>query len=304
MIKKIKKIFSFPSIVLQKLILIQEALGRIESRQILTQSKENISNFEFRVFSQWGEDGIIQFLINNIKIKHKKFVEFGVEDYLQSNTRFLVSNDNWSGLIIDGSKKNVEYIKNDYIYWAHELTAVCKFITKDNINEIISENNISGEIGILSVDIDGNDYWVWDSINCISPAIVICEYNSIFGKKAEVTTPYISDFIRDKYHFSNTVYGASINALTSLAKRKGYSLVAGNTSGNNIFFVRDDLLTSEVKKVSVSEVYQKSKFREYFSDSKHLTFDNFEQRRKNIENIKVFNLTTNKLEKLKNIDTI
>jgi len=304
MINKLKKIISFPSNVLQKLILIQEALGRIESRQVVGRGNDKIHNSEFRVFSQWGEDGIIQFLIKNVKIKNKIFVEFGVENYLQSNTRFLVVSNNWSGLVIDGSSKNIEYIKRDSIYWAHNLKAVCRFITKDNINEILLKNGITDDIGILSIDIDGNDYWVWESINCISPRIVICEYNSIFGKKVKVTTPYRDDFVRNKYHFSNTVYGASIASLVSLAKTKGYSLVAGNSSGNNIFFVREDLLTSEVKEVGIDQVYQTSKFREYFNKKGSLTFDDFEQRRKNIENVKIFDLDAKSLIKLKDLELV
>ncbi len=304
MLKKIKKILTFPSNVLQKLILIQEALGRIESRQVVGRNNDKIHNSEFRVFSQWGEDGIIQFLIKTVKIKHKIFVEFGVENYLQSNTRFLLVNNNWSGFVIDGSKKNIEYIKQDSIYWAHNLKAVCKFITKDNINELLLKNGISDDIGILSVDIDGNDYWVWESINCVSPRIVICEYNSIFGKKVKVTTPYRDDFVRNKYHFSNTVYGASISSLVSLAATKGYSLVAGNSSGNNIFFVRNDLLTPEIREVSIDQVYQESKFREYFSDNGNLTFDNFEQRRKKIENVEIFELSTKSLVRLKDIKLV
>ena len=98
----------------------------------------SIQETEFRVFSQFGEDGIIQFLISNIEIPNKTFVEFGVEDYAESNTRFLLINNNWSGLVIDGSQPNVESIKNDAIFWKHDLTALNAFITKDNINSLIA----------------------------------------------------------------------------------------------------------------------------------------------------------------------
>ncbi|MFM6343717.1 MAG: hypothetical protein ACKPFK_01030, partial [Dolichospermum sp.] len=106
---------------------------------------------EFRAFSQWGEDGIIQFLIRNVPINRKIFVEFGVQNYTESNTRFLLINNNWSGLVIDGGSEEIYYIKNDPIYWQYNLKAVNSFITKDNINQIISDNGIQGEIGLLSV---------------------------------------------------------------------------------------------------------------------------------------------------------
>ena len=152
----------------------QEALGRIEQRQ--TAQASGFRESEFRVFSQWGEDGIIQFLLQHVSIKQPLFIEFGVENYTESNTRFLLTNNQWSGIVIDGSDENIEYIKKDPIYWATNLKAVSAFITKDNINELITQNGITGDIGILSIDIDGNDYWVWQAIDCVSPSIIICEY--------------------------------------------------------------------------------------------------------------------------------
>lgn len=115
------------------------ALGRIESRQCRTLNSKDIGDNEFKVFSQWGEDGIIQFLIDNIDIKEKTFIEFGVENYTESNTRFLLQNNNWRGLVIDGSEENISYIKNDSIYWKHNIKAECAFITKDNINQLINK---------------------------------------------------------------------------------------------------------------------------------------------------------------------
>ena len=191
----------------------QEALGRIEQRQ--TAQASGFRESEFRVFSQWGEDGIIQFLLQHVPIKRPLFIEFGVENYIESNTRFLLTNNQWSGIVIDGSDENIEYIKRDPIYWAANLKAVSAFITKDNINELITQNGITGDIGILSIDIDGNDYWVWKAIDCVSPSIIICEYNSLFGPVAEVTTPYDPAFVRDTALFSKVYYGASISALCS-----------------------------------------------------------------------------------------
>ena len=117
MINKIKRFLDRYLSLPYKITRIQEALGRIEQRQILEDSN-SLSNAEFRVFSQWGEDGIIQFLINQISINKKIFVEFGVEDYQEANTRFLLTNNQWSGLVIDGSESNINNLKKDPIYWA------------------------------------------------------------------------------------------------------------------------------------------------------------------------------------------
>ncbi len=119
---------------------IRMSLGRIEGRQLGT--LEN--GMEYQVFSQWGEDGIIQWLIRHIPIKEKRFIEFGVENYTESNTRYLLAGNNWSGLVIDGSEENIRYVKRDSLYWRHNLKAVAAFITAENINELIQEHFAGG----------------------------------------------------------------------------------------------------------------------------------------------------------------
>lgn len=172
---------------------------------------------------------------------------------------------------MDSSPKNIEYIKKDLIYWRYNLKAECAFITAENINSIILKNGISGDIGLLSIDVDGNDYWVWKAINSISPRIVICEYNSLFGPKAKVTIPYDKDFERTRAHYSNLYFGASLAALESLAKEKGYSLVGSNSAGNNAFFVRNDVM-GDLKMLSAEEAYIEVKFRESRHEKGNLTF--------------------------------
>jgi len=293
----IKRYTSLPTQIYR----IQEALGRIEQRQAAKSS--NFRQAEFRVFSQWGEDGLIQYLLENVAIERPLFVEFGVENYTESNTRFLLTNNQWSGLVIDGSSENIDYIKRDPIYWATNLKAVNGFITKDNINELLTQNGISGDIGLLSIDIDGNDYWVWQAINTISPRIVVCEYNSHFGATAKVTTPYDSSFVRDKAHYSKIYYGASIAALCKIADIKGYSLVASNSAGNNIFFVRKDLLGS-LQVLSPVQAYQRAQFREYHDRNGHLTYDDFETRIYNIKHLPLFDLETKEIVNIVDIPGI
>ena len=294
----IRRIAALP----EKMYLVQEALGRIERRQV-AQYCSRIEDAEFRVFSQWGEDGIIQYLTHAIPINRKIFVEFGVENYTQANTRFLLTNDYWAGLVLDGSQENIAYLKKDVIYWGYNLKAECAFITKDNINDLIRRNGIEGDIGLLSVDIDGNDYWVWKAIDCISPRIVICEYNGLWGPTAKVSTPYNPEFVRGRAHFSMVYYGASITALTDLAGKKGYSLVAGNEAGNNIFFVRNDLLGA-LRIVKPSEVYRQSAFRECHDESGNLTFEDFATRQRRVRSLDLYDLDSKSLKKVETIPGI
>ena len=235
--------------------LIRMALGRIETRQI-----NGIDDKEFQAFSQNGEDGIIQYLIQNLSIKEKKFVEFGVGNYIESNTRFLLEHNNWSGLVMDGNKKDIQYIKNDEIYWRFDLYAKQAFITRENINELLRKAGMTGHIGLLSIDIDGNDYWVWEAITEVDADIVIIEYNPRFGKERAVTIPYDSGWTRFKVHYSGCYFGASIKALEKLGNKKGYALVAVNQTGANLFFVKRELLNDKVKATTADEAYVSNKY--------------------------------------------
>ncbi len=275
---------------------IKLALGRIEGRQ-LSRMKAEIEDCEYKVFSQWGEDGILQYILNHVEVTNRIFVEFGVEDYTECNTRFLLMNQNWSGFIMDGSTESVSRVKNSELYWRYNLKAEDVFITRENINDLLIKNGIKGDIGLLSIDIDGNDYWVWEAIDVISPSVVICEYNSLFGDKRKITTPYIPDFVRNEFHSSGLLYGASVKALEHLGKEKGYSLVAGNKAGNNLFFVKKHLL-GNLKEKKAEEVYVKSQFREGRSENGKLNFLGFEERIRSISSdIELFDLDKKSLVK-------
>jgi hypothetical protein len=244
----------------------------------------------FGVFSQFDEDGIIQFLISHVEIKNQTFIEFGVEHYEESNTRFLLMNDNWQGLVMDGSEENVDYIKNDRVSRKYDLQSYCEFITKDNINELIRRAGFDPDLGLLSVDIDGNDYWVWEAINSIQPRIVVSEYNSVLGLDP-VSIPYQADFFRTKAHYSNLYYGCSLSALTHLAGKKGYVFVGSNLRGNNAFFIRKDLAGS-FRELSAQEGYVSSLFREGRDKKGNMTLLRGLARRKLISHLPVVNVVT------------
>lgn len=150
----------------------------------------SLADVEFKIYSQWGEDGIIEWLIHKLPISSKIFIEFGVENYKEANTRFLIKNHNWKGLVIDSNEKHIRRIRNDDLYWRYDLTALHAFITRDNINSTITNSGFSGKIGILSIDIDGNDYYIWEAIDAVKPDIVVCEYNAVFGDIYPITIPY------------------------------------------------------------------------------------------------------------------
>ena len=263
--------------ILRALGKIREALGRIEARQLAAGSAGTLASSEFQVYSQWGEDGIIQHLLRHVRVPRKLFIEFGVEDYTEANTRFLLVNDDWAGLVLDGGEANVGAIRRDEIYWRHNLKAVQAFITRENINDLFSEHGVTGEVGILSIDIDGNDYWVWEACDVVSPAIVIVEYNSRFGPERAVTVPYDPGFVRHKAHHSCAYYGASLAALVALGKRKGYAFVGSNSAGNNAFFVLRDLLVAPLRELTAAEGYVQRQFRETRDADGRLVFPSPEE---------------------------
>ena len=257
----------------------------------------NIQNAEFKIFSQWGDDGIIQFLVSYLDIKKKEFIEFGVEDYSESNTRFLLVNNNWNGMVMDGSKRNINYIQKDNIYWQHSLLAKAIFITKENINELIKECDFSSDMGLLHIDIDGNDYWIWKEINVVNPILVIVEYNSVFGAEKALTVPYDPVFTRSKAHYSDLYFGASLKALVQLGETKGYSFVGSNSNGNNAYFVRKDKMKN-LRALTTEEGYVESRFRESRNQERNLTYISGKDRLDIIKGLEVYNVELGKLEKI------
>lgn len=275
-----------------QLILNSQALIELNKNKVIKSFKD----VEFKVFSQWGDDGIIQWLINNLNIKNNTFIEFGVENYQESNTRFLLMNNNWSGLIMDGSEKNVKQIKNSYYYWKYDLTAIPAFIDVENVNRIISSKFINS-VGLLHIDIDGNDYWIWKAIDLIFPDIVIIEYNSVFGIDRPITIPYQPDFKRTNAHPSWLYYGSSLLALTILAEKKGFSFIGCNSAGNNAYFIKKSLLNDKIKEMSVEKGYVVSQFRESRTGNK-LSYIGGQERYQLIKGLPVYNVETNSIEPL------
>jgi hypothetical protein len=259
-----------------------------------------LRQMEFKVFSQFGDDGIIQSLIQRLQPLPDTFVEFGVENYRESNTRFLLLNNNWRGLVLDADEDSINYIQGDEIYWRHTLTARRAFITRDNINDLFDEAGFTGEIGLLSIDIDGNDYWVWEKIATVDPVIVIIEYNSVFGPHLAVTIPYEPKFVRHQSHYSGQFWGVSLQALKLLADQKGYSLVGCNSAGNNAYFVRNDKV-ADLQVLSVQEAFVDARFRDSRDETGKLTHLTGAERFRAIAHLEVYDLRQNRIVPLNSL---
>lgn len=250
----------------------------------------NVKAAEFGVFSQFGEDGIIQYLLGRVPIEHETFIEIGVQDYRESNTRFLLLHDNWRGLIVDADNRHLRSPHNERLRWRHTLHMIQEFVTKDNIDLVVSKAGFASDVGLFSLDVDGNDYWIFEALEAIQPRIVILEYNSLFGPHREVTVPYQRDFSRFRAHYSGLYWGASLKALTTLSEAKGYELAGSNRAGNNAFFVRNDL-TDNLVVADPIKAWVPSRFRDSRNANGELNYiTGHEAQRKAIEHLPLIDL--------------
>jgi hypothetical protein len=195
---------------------------------------ERLTASRFRLLSQNQEDGILWALFNEIGVTNRRFVELG-SGATGGNAAMLAGEFGWTGLLVEGDKEKVEYAGRRF----PRTTAVTAWITPESVNELLTEYGYAGEVDLLSIDIDGNDYWVWQAITVCSARVVMLEYNSMFGPERAVSVPYDPQFNRRDHRFC--YYGASLAAMTRLSARKGYRLVAVEPTGVNAFFLRDDV---------------------------------------------------------------
>ena len=259
---------------------------------------KTLEDVEFKIFSQFGDDGIIQYLVNSLNLEYKTFVEFGVEDYFESNTRLLLQKNNWSGFVMDGSAAHIRKLRASYFYWMHELESASAFITQKNINTLISDHCKNwGGIDLLHIDLDGMDYWVWEALK-FSPSIMIVEYNSNFGIKKAISVPYNANFNRTEAHHSNLYWGASLKALITLSEIKGYDFIGCNSAGNNAYFIRKDKMNNKVHKKSIEDGFVRSKYRESRDKSGNLTFLSHDERIDILRGLPVYDIESGKITKI------
>lgn len=195
---------------------------------------EKLTAQRFRLTSQNQEDGITAALLKEVSVKMRTFIEIG-SGLSGGNSAFLAREWGWTGLMVDGNAARQVQVARRF----PGVTAVGAWVTRDNINDIITTHGFGGEVDVFSLDVDGSDYWIWEAMTACSPRIVILEYNSMFGPDRAVTVAYDEQFDRHRHH--TMYYGASLLALTRLSARKGYRLVAVEPSGINAFYLRHDL---------------------------------------------------------------
>ena len=211
----------------------------------------------FRVFSQYEEDGKLLYIFSIIGMRNKTFVEIGSDDGINSNCANLAFNFGYHGLFLDGNPKAIKRGRKFYSKYPHPWMYAPKFtcskVTAENINQLVKDAKLEGEIDLLSIDIDGNDYWIWKALDQVSPNVVIIETHVEFGMR-NIVVPYDPNYT---YPGKHPVYhGASPIAMVNLAKQKGYRLVGANELGFNFIFVKNGFADNELPEVSVESVLQ------------------------------------------------
>ncbi len=187
---------------------------------------------ERSVYSQGGEDGVLAHIFECIATTNRTFVEFGAWDGRRlSNTALLRLEGGWTGLLMDGDPERV----SDLVQ--------CEFVTAENVNELLRKYEIPRAFDLLSIDVDGNDYWIWQAIDRFVPRVVVIEYNIFFGLQHSKTVPYDASRVWDETPY----HGASLAALHKLGRQKGYSLVWTESWSPNAFFVLDSELPAEFR---------------------------------------------------------
>ncbi len=200
---------------------------------------KRLNRYESNMYSQSGDDGIINEIFKRVKTTNRFFVEFGVSNGLENNTAALLASG-WTGLWLEGSEKFVAQIHKSFAtpIEAGNLIAQNAFITAENVETLFTENKVPKEFDLLSIDIDGNDYWVWKAITKFNPRVVVIEVNPFWGPELEWAMKYNPTHVWKRDYN----YGTSMKAVELLGREKGYTLVGGNLIGNNAFFVRNDLV--------------------------------------------------------------
>ena len=214
------------------------------------QENKRLNKYEHQIFSQFGEDGIINETFSRLGTTNKFFVEIGAGEGMENNTTNLLIN-NWRGVWIEYNSQLISLINKYFSSFikAKKLIVKNTFVTSKNIENLFKSAKIPREFDLLSIDIDGNDYWIWTSLKFYTPRVVVIEYNASLGPSAEWVMKYNRGH---KYDYTN-YHGASLKSLEILGQKLGYKLVGCSFSGVNAFFIRNDLVESKFLKPFTSE---------------------------------------------------
>ncbi len=227
------------------------------TREIKLRDQKRLEVFGYKVYSQNDEDGIIQEIFKRIKVTNKKFVEIGVGDGLENNTYFLFFKG-WTGAWIEGSHKNAQDIRKRFhsLLHTHKLQIVEHYVDQENINQIFTESGLIGEIDLFSIDIDGNDYYVLKALDCLSPRVIVAEYNGKFPADVDWCMHYDS-----KHRWTGTdKMGVALLTQTEMLNAKGYQLVGTNITGSNAFYVKKELCKDLFIEQDIKELYNPARY--------------------------------------------
>jgi hypothetical protein len=219
---------------------------------------KTVSEVDYKVYSQYGEDGIIDYLLTSLNIEKPKFIEIGTQSYRESNTRFLYQNTTGYGVLVDSDPKLTERVMRvlGSYYYKGEIIPISLFVNRDNVLEVYDKGSKYGSVDLLSLDIDGVDYWIVEVLPESFAKVAILEFNPYFGHNLNITIPYKPDFDRAKYHYTNLAFGASLKAMVDIMKTKKMTFVGTNTNNNNAFFVSDNYINNlslDLDEVSLSK---------------------------------------------------
>ena len=278
-------------------------VGEVQISQNKNRYEEirDLTETEVKIFSQNGEDGIINYLVNKLKLDSKNFVEIGVGNYRESNTRFLYNKYHPKGLIIDYIDDMRKKVKPFVNLWKGDLRICNKQINSENILDILN-NNCDYEIDLFSIDIDSIDYWIIKKLKNNISKIFVAEYNPVFGAELEVTVPNISGFERSKYHYSYLCYGMSLKALINLMDQKGYYFIGTNLQKINAFFILKEFKKEDFfKNIKIKSLdnYTSSNIRDSRDKNNNLNYLSGDKKFKEIEECEVINVKDNKRELVK-----
>jgi hypothetical protein len=208
----------------------------------------DLADTEAQYFSQNGEDGILQYLLALVgTTARRRSVELCAAEGIECNTANLIVNHGFHGLLVDGGDELLHVGRHFYEIgrdtWFSPPVLAQRWVTAENVNEIVTSAGFSGEIDVLSLDMDGVDWWIWRGLEAANPRIIVAEYNPALGPDLTLTVPYRPDFrIHDGEGEADRFYfGASLRAFVILARARGYRYVGSQRYGFNAFFVRDDL---------------------------------------------------------------
>ena len=266
----------------------------------------NLNEVDFKVFSQNGEDGIIDYLLFSLQIEKPKFIEIGVGDYYESNTRFLFERSSGDGLIIDIIGNFQKRVEKNIRLWRGNLKILNRKIDSENILATLKEFNFFDNIDLFSIDVDSIDYWILEKMPKKFCKLIVAEYNPYFGSNLEISVPNDKNFDRSKYHHSNLCFGASLKSIINLLDRKGFVFLGTNLFKNNAFFVNSDFkdnLFLEIPNNNELNSFTNASFRESRDINDKLTFIDPKNILNEIKKCKVVDLSSseNKVKKIEDL---